>query len=518
MTENTYLAHVAEDGRVQTVLEHLLGTAQRSAAFAASFGAGAQGELAGKFHDIGKCTPGFQRRLLENGPKVDHATAGAFECMKMLQVFAAFAVAGHHGGLPDGGGRGDGPETGTFFGRMNRAAKGRLENYDTLQGELALPQADMPAFAAKDQSAGMFFTRMLFSCLVDADYTDTGEFMDGHTRGLPDADGMDALCRRLRAYIAGWFPPKGAFNARRCAILETCLREGERRAPGLYTLTVPTGGGKTVSSLAFALTQAKARGLKRVIYVIPYTSIIEQTARVFREILGENNVLEHHSGVTFELKENEASTPETERFTRSVETWDAPVVVTTAVQFFESLFSSKPSQCRKLHNIARSVIIFDEAQMLPLPYLRPCVWAITQLVRHYQALVELHDTLDDMVEFYEGVVDYTDAVGEAAEGAHELLDGTGELVDGVGELKDGVLELQDGAQQLYDGCVELSDGLTEFNEEAIQKILDALDGDLADLADRAEAMFDMVKAYNSYAGIADGMTGKVQFLINTSGI
>lgn len=383
MTENTYLAHVAEDGRVQTVLEHLLGTAQRSAAFAASFGAGAQGELAGKFHDIGKCTPGFQRRLLENGPKVDHATAGAFECMKMLQVFAAFAVAGHHGGLPDGGGRGDGPETGTFFGRMNRAAKGRLENYDTLQGELALPQADMPAFAAKDQSAGMFFTRMLFSCLVDADYTDTGEFMDGHTRGLPDADGMDALCRRLRAYIAGWFPPKGALNARRCAILETCLREGERRAPGLYTLTVPTGGGKTVSSLAFALTQAKARGLKRVIYVIPYTSIIEQTARVFREILGENNVLEHHSGVTFELKENEASTPETERFTRSVETWDAPVVVTTAVQFFESLFSSKPSQCRKLHNIARSVIIFDEAQMLPLPYLRPCVWAITQLVRHY---------------------------------------------------------------------------------------------------------------------------------------
>ena len=136
----------------------------------------------------------------------------------------------------------------------------------------------------------------------------------------------------------------------------------------------------------------------------------------------------------------------------------------------------------------------------------------------YRALVELHDTLDDMVEFYEGVVDYTDAVGEAAEGAHELLDGTGELVDGVGELKDGVLELQDGAQQLYDGCVELSDGLNEFNEEAIQKILDALDGDLVDLADRADAMFDLVKGYNSYAGIADDMSGRVQFLINTAGI
>ena len=140
-----------------------------------------------------------------------------------------------------------------------------------------------------------------------------------------------------------------------------------------------------MASLAFALAQAKARGMKRVVYVIPYTSIIEQTADTFRTILGPENMLEHHSGVQFDLPEDGVSTPETERLTRAAETWDMPVVVTTAVQFFESLFSNMPSQCRKLHNLAQSVIIFDEAQMLPVPYLRPCVWAIAQLVKDYGA-------------------------------------------------------------------------------------------------------------------------------------
>ena len=384
MAERIYLAHLAKDGRKQTVQEHLRGTAEKCSDFAGSFGAEKQGELAGLTHDAGKSTDGFQRRILQDGPRVDHSTAGAFECMKRGQLFAAFAVAGHHGGLPDGGGRGDGPDAGTFFGRIKRAAEGGLENYDAWQEGLTLPDLAVPPdYATKDRLAGMFFTRMLFSCLVDADYADTAAFMDGRPPRFENADGMETLWARLQAYISAWFPPRGELNARRCAILETCMREGQRRAPGLYTLTVPTGGGKTVASLAFALAQAKARGLKRVVYVIPYTSIIEQTAATFREILGKNNVLEHHSGAAFDLEENEASTPETERFTRASETWDAPVVVTTAVQFFESLFSCKPSRCRKLHNLAQSAIIFDEAQMLPLPYLRPCVWAIAQLARHY---------------------------------------------------------------------------------------------------------------------------------------
>lgn len=383
MDTYAYLAHLTEDGRTQTILEHLKGTASLCSAFAAAFDAEAQGQLAGMAHDIGKYSAAFQRRL-HGGPKVDHASAGAFECLKAQQLAAAFAISGHHGGLPDGGGRGDAAGTGTFWGRINRASQRNLEDYHAWQSEFSLPHANTPAFAGT-RLEGMFFTRMLFSCLVDADYTDTGAFMDNSPYLPASSSSMEELWRRLETYVSGWFPPKGALNMQRCAILEQCMSAGAQYGPGLFTLTVPTGGGKTVASLSFALAQAKARRMKRIVYVIPYTSIIEQTAQVFREILGDENVLEFHFGVQFDQQEDDASSPETAPLTRSVETWDVPVIVTTAVQFFESLYACRPSKCRKLHNLAQSVLIFDEAQMLPLPYLRPCVWAIAQLVRHYGA-------------------------------------------------------------------------------------------------------------------------------------
>lgn len=383
MDTYAYLAHLTEDGRTQTILEHLKGTASLCSAFAAAFDAEAQGHLAGMAHDIGKYSAAFQRRL-HGGPKVDHASAGAFECLKAQQLAAAFAISGHHGGLPDGGGRGDAAGTGTFWGRINRASQRNLEDYHAWQSEFSLPHANTPAFAGT-RLEGMFFTRMLFSCLVDADYTDTGAFMDNSPYLPASSSSMEELWRRLETYVSGWFPPKGALNMQRCAILEQCMSAGAQYGPGLFTLTVPTGGGKTVASLSFALAQAKARRMKRIVYVIPYTSIIEQTAQIFREILGDENVLEFHFGVQFDQQEDDASSPETAPLTRSVETWDVPVIVTTAVQFFESLYACRPSKCRKLHNLAQSVLIFDEAQMLPLPYLRPCVWAIAQLVRHYGA-------------------------------------------------------------------------------------------------------------------------------------
>lgn len=383
MDAYAYLAHLTEDGRTQTIQEHLKGTASLCSAFAAAFDAEAQGQLAGMAHDIGKYSAAFQRRL-HGGPKVDHASAGAFECLKAQQLAAAFAISGHHGGLPDGGGRGDAAGAGTFWGRINRASQGNLEGYHAWQSEFSLPHANTPAFAGT-RLEGMFFTRMLFSCLVDADYTDTGAFMDNSPYLPASSSSMEELWRRLETYVSGWFPPKGALNMQRCVILEQCMSAGAQYGPGLFTLTVPTGGGKTVASLSFALAQAKARRMKRIVYVIPYTSIIEQTAQVFREILGDENVLEFHSGVQFDQQEDDASSPEAVPLTRSVETWDVPVIVTTAVQFFESLYACQPSKCRKLHNLAQSVLIFDEAQMLPLPYLRPCVWAIAQLVRHYGA-------------------------------------------------------------------------------------------------------------------------------------
>lgn len=378
---NTYLAHIADDGRTQTVKDHLKGTANLASEFANAFGAAEQAELAGLAHDIGKYTAAFQLRL-QGGHKVDHATYGAYECFMRRQLAAAFAAMGHHGHLTDGGGKGDTSDAGTFFGRIKRAKSGALDPDPVWRQEISLPEAVIPAWA-NDRLEGMFFTRMLYSCLVDADYLDTEAFMDGHARQMYDGPDIDALWSRLSGYISGWFPPKGELNAQRCAILERCLSEGRTKRPGVFTLTVPTGGGKTVASLAFALAHAKAHGLKRVIYVIPYTSIIEQTAETFRNILGDESVLEHHSNVQYDIAADGEADGNGLRMLRATENWDAPVVVTTAVQFFESLFACKPSQCRKLHSIAGSVVVFDEAQMLPLPYLRPCVWAISQLVRHY---------------------------------------------------------------------------------------------------------------------------------------
>lgn len=378
MERKRYLAHIAMDGREQTVLNHLTETARLCAQFAACFHAESQGELAGLAHDLGKYSSAFQRRLL-GGPRVDHSTAGAVECVKTGHPYAAFSVLGHHSGLPDGGGMADNLSQPTFFGRMNRAAAGKLEPCDSWKEEITLPQ--VPALTFSDPLEGMFFTRMLYSCLVDADYLDTEAFMQGNARAKGGKDTVDILEQRLLHFISNWFPPKTELNRERCAVLNQCISQGEMQAPGLFTLTIPTGGGKTVASLAFALRHAQKNGLRRIVYVIPYTSIIEQTAQTFRDILGDQNVLEHHSGVLYDIEDEAAS--DNISLALATENWDLPVVVTTAVQFFESLFANRSSRCRKLHNLAQSVIIFDEAQMLPIPYLRPCVFAISQLVKRY---------------------------------------------------------------------------------------------------------------------------------------
>lgn len=375
-----YLAHIAKDGRRETIEQHLYNTAELAAHFSSAFDSADQGTLAGIAHDIGKYSEAFQRRLAGSPEHVDHSTAGAWECMKSRQQFAAIAVAGHHGGLPDGGGRGDHPEKSTFLSRMNRARQGLLEPYDHWNSPL--PFAELPDFLKKsrDPATMMFYERMLYSALVDADFLATETFMNGSPRTEHAFNG-EQLERLLREYVKNWFPPQGELNQQRCAILRQCIREGEKCAQGLFSLTVPTGGGKTVSSLAFALAHARRCGLQRIIYVIPYTSIIDQTAKIFRDILGPDVVLEHHSGVTCDI--NEEADPETVHVAQATENWDMPVIVTTAVQFFESLYGNRSSKCRKLHNIAKSVVIFDEAQMLPIPYLRPCVHAIGQLVQHY---------------------------------------------------------------------------------------------------------------------------------------
>lgn len=277
-----YYAHVSEDGfRRQTVAEHLNGTAALCRAFAAAFGAESDGELAGLTHDLGKCTEGFQKRLLENGDRVDHATAGAVACAARGQLYGAACVAGHHGGLRDMGNlRTDRPGDATCYGRLK---KGIQEQYLERCGDsgVTLPASIRSSAPEGDRLRISFWTRMLYSCLVDADFLDTEVFMNGE-RGRGGSDDIETLLSRLKAYIAPWQSPKTELNRLRCEILNTCMKAGERPR-GIYTLTVPTGGGKTAASLAFALRHAASHGMKRVIYVIPYTSIIEQNAQVFRD-------------------------------------------------------------------------------------------------------------------------------------------------------------------------------------------------------------------------------------------
>lgn len=374
-----FAAHIREDGKIQTVAEHLNGVAKLAGEFAEPFGAGDMAYQCGLAHDIGKYTAGFQRRIWESGEKVDHSTVGAQEILKLCGAPAAYCIAGHHSGLMDGGGKDDKEAAGTLHGRINKEIGDEYKRYRK-DVQLKKPQPPKLQMLGQHGFTVSFFTRMLFSCLVDADFLDTEAFMQDGKVKRGGGDSIEILSQKLDDYIEArhWLDAKEGLNGRRSKILKACINAGENQGKGMFTLTVPTGGGKTVSSLAFALHHAKKHDMKRVIYVIPYCSIIEQTADVFSGILGEKNVLAHYSGAKYDDRDDNMSPQRL-----AAENWDMPVIVTTAVQFFESLFSNKTSACRKLHSIANSVVIFDEAQTLPLPYLKPCVDAIAELAVNY---------------------------------------------------------------------------------------------------------------------------------------
>ncbi len=380
-----YLAHIDRDNdRVQSVKEHLQGTAKLAESFAESFGSGDWGYCCGLLHDVGKYSEAFQTKIRENGNQmVDHATAGAQLCLseKGFYWIAAFCIAGHHAGIPDYGNASD---TRSLRGRMEK----KIPDYQAFREEIAVPELRTQPFDPSKTKNSCFslsvFVRMIYSCLVDADFLDTEYFMtDGKT--LRDAgESMEILMKKLDAYISPWLRNKDTdtVNGRRTEILKHCIENG-KMGRGLFRLTVPTGGGKTVASLAFALHHAVRHCMDRIIYVIPYTSIIEQNAQVFREILGDQNVLENHYNVDYESSE------ELKLMQLAAENWDKPVVITTNVQFFESLFSNRSSKCRKLHNITNSVIVFDEAQMLPSEYLRPCTAMMEELLVRYGSSIVL---------------------------------------------------------------------------------------------------------------------------------
>lgn len=378
-----YIAHKSPDGiRAQSVLEHLEGTAKYAQDFASVFGCGDYGRCLGMLHDIGKYSAGFQKRMQDGGCKVDHSTAGA-QLVRQLSrspstLAASYCIAGHHRGLPDGGSSADDPAESTLSARLKLTPEGYQAFRTEIDPTGLFPNVRPPLHMLGTSGFTIaFWIRMLYSCLVDADFLDTEAFMSNGSVVREPGEGIPALYEKLEAKLKEFKHPTNELNRMRCKILERCLQMAEAER-GLFTLTVPTGGGKTLSSLAFALKHAVRHKLRRVIYVIPYTSIIEQTAATFRDIVGDGNLLEHHHNFQYDFK-NDGMDPRR----RAAENWDKPLIVTTNVQFFESFFANKSSRCRKLHNIAGSVIIFDEAQMLPREYLLPCIRVISELVHNY---------------------------------------------------------------------------------------------------------------------------------------
>lgn len=371
----------------QPLEEHLLVVADLAEQFAQAFNAGKWGRCAGLLHDAGKACAEFISRLEGKANRVDHITFGARQALglhKACGMLLAYTICGHHGGLPDGGVQERQLGYRLKYGKV-------ADDTRTLPGLEITNALEFPFRLEKETATFSlaFFTRMLFSCLVDADFLDTEKFCNvdkASHRSSMSCFPVSELNASLGSYLAvkQQNAKTGKVNDIRQQVLQQCLSKA-KEPQGFYTLTVPTGGGKTLSSLAFALKHAETHGLARVIYAIPFTSIIEQNAQVFREALGENNVLEHHSNY-HEQKE----TAEYDKW-RSLasENWDAPLVVTTNVQFFESLYSHKTSRCRKLHNIAGSVIILDEAQAIPTEFLEPCLAALKELVLHYRCTVVL---------------------------------------------------------------------------------------------------------------------------------
>lgn len=381
----------------QKLHEHLNEVGRLSGVNGRKFGAENAASLAGVLHDLGKFTLGFQRRLEGEQIRVDHSTAGASEVLRLansvndrsIAQIIAHAIAGHHAGLPDSIGELD-----------ERLKKTPAEALDPIwRNEIAPIATDLPPAgfnwgASPDAKAFRlaFFGRMLFSCLVDADFRDTEAFYCKAEGRTPDRDWpflqviIDDLIARFDRHMEKFANAADTpVNRLRGEIL-THVRDRAESGVGLFTLTVPTGGGKTLASLAFALEHAKRHGLERIVYAIPFTSIIDQTAAIFRDVLGDDVVLEHHSSIDEEKCER-AEIRDKRKL--AMEDWVAPIVVTTNVQLFESLHSNRPSRCRRLHNLAKSVIVLDEAQTIPRPLLRPCLATLDELARNYSASIVL---------------------------------------------------------------------------------------------------------------------------------
>ena len=409
--DTTIIAHRAEGGKEQSLYDHVEGVAlqiRRNLTEAGLKQLIPLGELLGRLHDAGKAQPAFQSYIRgESASKAPHSAAGALLATKLLPILPkgsplkrtriaqllAYAISGHHRGLYNYAGLQNKLEDIDTKDRSKKAEENLSELMSEIQTWIREHGPRTEAYLRKlasrveGEEQAQALIRLLFSCLVDADFLDTEAFMDEErkehrheaTRGYAT---LQVLRDRLTKHMEG-FSTEGKINEVRRAFLNQCREHGRTCPKGYYSLFLPTGGGKTLSSMAWALETALKHEAKHIIYVIPYTSIITQTAGIFREIFGEENVLEHHSDISFSGDEFSQEAERYERIRLLAENWDAPIIVTTNVQFFESLFSHKVSRNRKVHSIANSVVVFDEVQMFPTEFLSPMLRLLDDLKHIY---------------------------------------------------------------------------------------------------------------------------------------
>lgn len=414
-----YYAHITEDGRKQTVLEHLKATSALCGSFAIDE-LKPLAELAALLHDIGKYSLAFQRRLKGGKEHFEHSVCGAIELHKrelnniekLFLTMLEYCIAGHHTGLPDGGTISDNEYEQTLQARLKREHEYiGSSDYSAYKEEInfSVPDLKKPFMLMfGDVEKGnerekieryAFFTRYLFSCLTDADFLDTERTFTPNTDRQLNAD-FDKVSEILDDKLGGFKADSDLQKARGRLLRQA--RENCKGEENVFLLNMPTGSGKTLCSLRLALDLLKKSGgkLKRIIYVIPYTSIIEQTAKEFTGLFGEYaDILQHHSNFVYDENGEDMTAA---KLQKACENWDSPFVITTNVQFFQSLYHYKGSGLRKLHNMGDSVIIFDEIHLLPIDVLQPCLRGIGYITKFLSSkAILLSATMPDMSRLFE---------------------------------------------------------------------------------------------------------------------
>lgn len=395
----TYVAHIREKtGEIQTVKEHCENTANRSRKTAVSFMKSVAYDT-GLLHDIGKYQEDFQRKISGEKLSVEHSLCGAIEAHELWKGavgwMMVYCIAGHHSGLTDGGTKYDTEDMTTLYGRLRRES----QDYSAYRQELHLLPVDEKAIAEyldDKQETDLqkrkenivdrfaFLTRYLFSCLTDADSLDTAAFCNGYKDPAWNADFAAAL-ENVREKQKG-FRCVTPLQKSRGMIQKQAYDNAAKRAE-IYLLNMPTGSGKTLCSVQIALDKLIREGKKRIIYVIPYNSIIDQTAEVFESIFGSDiDILRHQSSFSYE-DDPDVNEDYREQAKNAIENWDAPFIITTAVQLFESIFADKRGKLRKLHNLADSILVFDEAHLMPQKYFQPCLQAVAYIARYLNSEV-----------------------------------------------------------------------------------------------------------------------------------